>query len=161
MSNKAEQNRESLATRVAGRLKGYERHPATPSALRRFINFLRLSGDFERRFVRDPLRSVPEFRDAVPELSATSRFGLIHVDCDLYQSTMDALEPLFAKHLVSEGAALLFDDWNCNRASKQLGERRAWSELSAKYDVDYSDEGGYGRAGHRLTVHRYRGLPES
>lgn len=286
MSKESEHHGDGLAKRVAGRLKAYERHPSTPSVLRRFINFLRLSGDFERRFVRDPLRSVPEFRgrisrleqlcygsearnhqaiadallfavqyvtgaavegsviefgtmtgrtatvlaaamaafrhggqlhlfdgfagmpkatsehdqasfhvkagvwsegtlegvspialrtkcrryladdqihihagwfrDTVPGLPSDSRFGLIHVDCDLYQSTVDALDPLFSSGMVSEGAALLFDDWNCNRSSKQLGERRAWKELTAKYGVDYSDEGAYGWAGRRLTVHGYR-----
>jgi hypothetical protein len=281
-----EQMRHNIAGRIGGRLKQYERHSSTPHFLRRFINFLRLSGDFERRLGREPLRSIPEFRkrisrweqlcygsearnhqaiadallfaveyvsgaavdgdvvefgtmtgrtatvlaasmaafrypaklhlfdgfagmpkatskydqasyhvqagvwsegtlegispealrvkcrryladdrihiyagwfsDTVPRLPKTSKFSLVHVDCDLYQSTMDALEPLFANGMVSEGAALLFDDWNCNRASRQLGERKAWEELRAKFAVDYSDEGAYGWAGHRMTVHGYQ-----
>lgn len=275
-----------ISSKIAGRLRDYERRAARPGLLVRLINFLRLSGDFERRFWRDPLRTVPEFRkrislherirygpevrnnqaiadallfameyvtgavvegevvefgtmtgrtaavlgaamasfrhkgelhlfdsfsgmpeatsqfdkssfhvrdgvwsagtlqgispaalrlkckrylaeerifihegwfqDTVKNLPDGKKFGLIHVDSDLYQSTIDVLDPLFGRRMVSEGAALLFDDWNCNRASKQLGERRAWRELSEKYQVDYSDGGDYGWAGHRFTVHSYQ-----
>ncbi len=275
----------SLSARIASRLRDYERRPSTPGFLVNIINFLRLSGDFERRFWKDPLRTVPEFKkrislherirygpevrnnqaiadallfameyvwgaavegdvvefgtmtgrtanvlaaamasfrhdgelhlfdsfegmpEATSQLDKTSfhvkagvwsagtlkgigpsalrikcrrhladnrifihegwfkdtikklpdgkKFGLIHVDSDLYQSTIDVLDPLFSRRMVSEGAALLFDDWNCNRASNQLGERRAWRELAEKYRVDFSDGGDYGWAGHRFTVHGY------
>lgn len=98
------------------------------------------------------------FKDTLPRLPASARFALLHVDCDLYESTLDALDPLFARGLVSEGALLLFDDWNCNRASPRYGQRRAWSELAARHAVEYSDEGGYAAAGHKLIVHGYRTL---
>jgi hypothetical protein len=269
-----------LSSKIASRLREYERRTSKPGLLVSIINFLRMSGDFERRFWRDPLRTIPEFRKRIslherirygPEVrnnqaiadallfameyvtgavvegevvefgtmtgrtatvlaaamasfrhkgelhlfdsfsgmpEATSqfdkssfhvrdgvwsagtlqgispaalrlkcnrhladerifihegwflpdgkKFGLIHVDSDLYQSTIDVLDPLFRRRMVSEGAALLFDDWNCNRASKQLGERKAWQELSEKYQVEYSDGGDYGWAGHRFTVHCYQ-----
>lgn len=273
------------SSKIASKLRDYERRPSTPGFVVNLINFLRLSGDFERRFWKDPLRTVPEFKkrislherirygsdvrnhqaiadallfameyvwgaaveghvvefgtmtgrtanvlaaamtsfrhqrelhlfdsfegmpeatsqldkasfhvkagvwsagtlqgigpsalrakcrrylpddrifihegwfkDTIKKLPDGKKFGLIHVDSDLYQSTIDVLDPLFGRHMVSEGAALLFDDWNCNRASKQLGERRAWKELAEKYRVDYSDGGDYGWAGHRFTVHSY------
>jgi hypothetical protein len=270
---------------IAEKLKEFERQPSTPGFFVNLINFLRLSGDFERRFWRDPLRTVPEFKkrlslherirygpevrnhqaiadallfameyvwgaaveghvvefgtmtgrtanvlaaamasfrfkgelhlfdsfeglpeatsqrdkdsfhvkdgvwsagtlqgispsalrakcrryladdriiihegwfkDTIKHLPEGKKFGLIHVDGDLYQSTIDALDPMFGRRMVSEGAALLFDDWNCNRASNQLGERRAWQELVQKYQVEFSDGGDYGWAGHRFTIHRY------
>jgi hypothetical protein len=42
--------------------------------------------------------------------------------------TMDALVPPFGRGMISEGAVILFDDWNCNRANPAFGERRAWRE---------------------------------
>ena len=266
-------------------LRACERHPLTPGFLVSFINFLRLSGDLERRFLRDPLRSVPEFKkrisrgeqlrygsesrsnqtiadmllfaveyqvgasvegdvaefgtmkgrtatvlaaamaafrhkgqlhlfdsfegmpesspvdkeswhvkegswaqgscqgmgpqalrarcrkflrddqiviyegwytDTVKKIADGKKLGLIHVDCDLYQSTIDALDPLFAREIVSQGAIILFDDWNCNRSSRDLGERRAWRELCEKYQIDYHDAGDYSWGGHKFIVHTYR-----
>lgn len=32
---------------------------------------------------------------------------MIHIDCDLYQSTLDALSPLFQRGQVAEGAIVL------------------------------------------------------
>jgi hypothetical protein len=78
-----------------------------------------------------------------------------HVDCDLYASTIDALAPLFARGQVSEGAVILFDDWNCNRASPQYGQRKAWDVLVARHRIRYSDEGRYGMASRRFIVHAY------
>ena len=96
------------------------------------------------------------FRDTVSRIPVGTRFGLLHVDCDLYESAMDALDHVFRNRLVTEGAVLLFDDWNCNRASNDLGERKAWQELTAKYQIRFSDGGDYGWAGHKVTVHAYQ-----
>lgn len=91
--------------------------------------------------------TVPAWRDV--------KLSMLHIDCDLYQSTWDVLDPLFGRSMISEGAILLFDDWNCNRASPQLGERKAWGEITAKYNVTSSDLGAYGWAGHKFIVHSY------
>ncbi|MEZ0227146.1 MAG: TylF/MycF/NovP-related O-methyltransferase [Planctomycetota bacterium] len=99
------------------------------------------------------------FAKTVSEIPSGTRFSVLHVDCDLYQSTLDCLDPLFAKAMVAPGAALLFDDWNCNRASSDRGERLAWAELSKKYAISHSDWGSYGWAGHRFIVHGYAGAP--
>jgi hypothetical protein len=96
------------------------------------------------------------FSETAGKIDPNKRFGLLHVDCDLYQSTRDALTPLFAQNMVSEGAVILFDDWNCNRASNQLGERRAWCELGHEYAIETSDGGDYSWSGHKFIVHKYR-----
>jgi O-methyltransferase len=101
------------------------------------------------------------FSNTVPTLSADRRFAMLHVDCDLYQSTMDALVPLFADGMVSEGAIFLFDDWNCNRASPSHGERRAWAELTSRYEIASSPCCNYSWHGHKLIVHSYKGMPQS
>lgn len=95
------------------------------------------------------------FKDTVARLPAKTRFALLHLDCDLYESTMDALVPLLSAGQIAEGAALLFDDWNCNRASPRFGQRRAWAELCERFHIAASDEGPYAVAGRKFIVHSY------
>ncbi len=98
------------------------------------------------------------FKDTVPALPTGTRYGLIHVDSDLYASAVDVLNGLFSRAMISEGAMIYFDDWNCNRASNAFGERRAWRECVDRFGVAFSDEGPYGIFAHRFTVHAYHGM---
>jgi hypothetical protein len=100
------------------------------------------------------------FADTVPALGSDRRFSLVHVDSDLYQSAIDVLKNLFSRGLVSRGAYIYFDDWNCNRADPNLGERRAWRECVEEYGIEYSDLGIYGVFAQRFIVHSYKGSPE-
>ena len=95
------------------------------------------------------------FSATISKFPAGTRLGLLHVDCDLYQSAKDVLEYVFSQKLVAEGAIILFDDWNCNRASNNLGERKVWAETVGKYRVVFSDLGSYGWASHKFIVHSY------
>jgi O-methyltransferase len=99
------------------------------------------------------------FADTVKTLPPETRFAMIHFDGDLYQSTMDALEPLFAGGMISTGAILCFDDWNANRALPTVGERQAWKELVEKFDIEASSGGDYSVGGTRFIIHSYRGIP--
>lgn len=73
-----------------------------------------------------------------------SPIALVRVDGDLCESAMDALDPVFGSGLISNGALICFDDFNCNRADPSFGERKAWSDLVNKYHIEYSDQGSYG-----------------
>lgn len=97
------------------------------------------------------------FSDTVSQLPAGTRLALLHVDGDLYQSCIDALEPCFRNGWISEGAIIHFDDWNTGRASDALGERRAWIELAERYQVKFTFGGFYAEAGSWLIVHAYSG----
>jgi hypothetical protein len=55
--------------------------------------------------------------------------SIVHIDCDLYQSTAEVLWALYRMNAYQDGCVLLFDDWNCNRASPLQGERRAFTEF--------------------------------
>ena len=81
---------------------------------------------------------------------------MIHVDGDLYQSAIDALVPCFKKNLISEGALIFFDDFDCNRAARGRGERKAWSDLINMFKIEFSDRGSYARFGHSFIVHAYQ-----
>jgi hypothetical protein len=96
------------------------------------------------------------FKDTVPKIKPGTKFAMLHVDCDLYQSTIDCLEFILANGMLSEGAAVFFDDWNPNRASPRHGERKAWSELVERYSIDFSDWGSYGWSGKKFIVHSYQ-----
>jgi hypothetical protein len=96
------------------------------------------------------------YSKTVPTLGPLTRFGLLHIDCDLYSSTMDALTPLFARGQVSKGALLLFDDWHHNQADNNSGERKAWKELCQKFNIEFEDDGTYSWGKKRIIVHSYR-----
>ena len=98
------------------------------------------------------------FKDTLPRVPDDTRFALVHIDSDLYQSAKEVLDQLFRRGLVSDGAAFCFDDWNPNRANPAAGERRAWEEAVREYDVSFSDWGNYGWAGKRFIVHSYHAL---
>lgn len=83
-------------------------------------------------------------------------YALVHADCDLYGSTMDALDPLFGGKCIAPGCIILFDDWNAAHADPKFGQRRAWKELVEYHGVEASDEGGYAACGHKYIVHGYR-----
>ncbi|MBT3921936.1 MAG: hypothetical protein HOF21_05100 [Nitrospina sp.] len=99
------------------------------------------------------------FKDTVPLIPSETKFALLHIDGDLYESAIDVLDNLFARNMISAGAMVYFDDWNSNVASPDMGERRAWNEVVEKYQIRFSDMGSYGIASsHRFLVHGYMSL---
>lgn len=95
------------------------------------------------------------FKDTLPQIPPETRFSMLHIDCDLYQSTVDVLDFCFSNGLLSEGACIFFDDWNENRASPQSGERKAWSQMVDRHSIVYSDWGAYSWACRKFFVHSY------
>lgn len=61
-----------------------------------------------------------------------AKAAVVHIDCDLYQSTSEVLWGLFESDSLQDGCVVMFDDWNCNKANPNFGERRAFQELLAK-----------------------------
>ena len=55
--------------------------------------------------------------------------ALIHIDCDLYQSTKEVLARLSEMDVLQDGCIILFDDYNCFKASPYAGERLAFREF--------------------------------
>lgn len=98
------------------------------------------------------------FAQTLQTVPADTRFALLHIDSDLYQSALDVLDHCFAHSMIARGAAIHFDDWDCNRADPGYGERRAWAEVVEKYGVEYSDCGQYAWGSRKFIVHSYRGI---
>jgi hypothetical protein len=97
------------------------------------------------------------YRDTMPNLPAGTKFALVHIDCDFYESTMDVLERLFAIDAFADGCAIYFDDWYTNKGSPDFGEQRAWADCVAKYRPRFTDWGAYATVGRRFLIHRDRG----
>jgi O-methyltransferase len=96
------------------------------------------------------------FSETLPKIPAGTKFSMVHIDSDLYLSAHEVLDFLFRNRSVSGGAMILFDDWQCNRASNEFGERRAWKEVVERHKVEAENMGCYGWGGHKFIVHSYR-----
>jgi len=111
-------------------------------------------------YIGDRVSVVPGwFKDTLIQLSDELRFALVHVDCDIYSSTIDVLNHLFSNDMLSDGCTILFDNWYCNRGSPRFGEQKAWADAwdTTGDWIDgftFSDWGAYGVASRRFIVHR-------
>jgi O-methyltransferase len=80
--------------------------------------------------------------------------SIVHIDCDLYQSTTEVLWGLLRMNVFQDGCVLLFDDWNCNRAHPNYGERRAFREfLDGQSRFTASSWYSYGYNGMAFILH--------
>lgn len=80
-----------------------------------------------------PLLHVGSFERTLPAVfpSVHRQVALVHFDCDLYESTRDALAALAP--VLQDGAMLLFDDWFHYRGHPGKGEARAFHEFLAAH----------------------------
>jgi len=60
------------------------------------------------------------------ELHGMKSASIVHIDCDLYESTKIVLE--FIRPLLIDGTVIVFDDWYSFRGNPDLGEQRAFRE---------------------------------
>ncbi|MCY7294516.1 TylF/MycF/NovP-related O-methyltransferase [Alteromonas sp. a30] len=95
------------------------------------------------------------YKDTLSSIEPERKFGFVHLDCDLYESTYDVLYHLFEQAHLSEGAKLLFDNWYCNRASKSFGEQKAWHDICEQFNVECTHVGMYAAVGHKIIIHSY------
>ncbi|HEX2548427.1 MAG TPA: TylF/MycF/NovP-related O-methyltransferase [Gammaproteobacteria bacterium] len=84
----------------------------------------------------------------------TLKASIVHIDCDLYQSTCEVLWGLYKMEALQDGCVLLFDDWNCNKANPNYGERRAFKEfLKDQRQFTASNWYSYGYNGMAFILH--------
>lgn len=76
-----------------------------------------------------------------------TRAAIVHIDCDLYESTILALD--FVTDLISQGTVIIFDDWYYNQARQDIGEQRACREwLERNPNIELIE---YWRGVHQLS----------
>ncbi len=80
---------------------------------------------------------------AVYDEHRLAKAAIVHIDCDLYESTRSVLE--FIAPLLVDGTILIFDDWFHFHGHPQRGEQKAFNEWAAKLTgwsfCDYQQEG--------------------
>lgn len=74
--------------------------------------------------------------------------GFLHVDCDLYSSTVTVLEHVGPR--LRPGSIVVFDEY-FNYPGWQRGEHLAWQEYCARHGISYSYE-SYSRADEQVVV---------
>ena len=80
-----------------------------------------------------PILYTGEFADVLPRVVPTVHpaIALLHVDCDLYESTKDVLNGVVPA--LQDGTIILFDDWFHYRGNPNRGEARAFREFIAEH----------------------------
>lgn len=127
--------------------------PGTEEMLRR--EFTARFGDRDWTVVRGM------YEETLLSTPITRPVAIANLDCDLYASTSQVLDHLLTHRLMPDGAVLLMDDYNCNRANPRFGMRRAMRECFARTDgfYDYSEFLRYGWHGRAFFVHRLGDSP--
>lgn len=74
--------------------------------------------------------------------------GFVHIDVDLYSSTVTVLE--FIKDHLANGTVVLFDDWYCFPPGKEMGEKKALKEFLERYPQfqfsEWKNYSGFGKS---------------
>jgi O-methyltransferase len=96
---------------------------AVPGAAERVRTMLSMLLPAERFTI-----NVGTFAESLTQVAAHRPAVLIHVDCDLYESTKIVLDRMLEFETIQDGTVLVFDDFNCARANPEFGERRAMHE---------------------------------
>ena len=80
---------------------------------------------------------------AIRDEHRLSKAAVVHIDCDLYESTRVVLE--FVAPLLVDGTVLIFDDWFHFNGHPLRGEQKAFNEWKASLDgwsfTEYQQEG--------------------
>tara|TARA_Y100000590_G_C15460216_1_gene916179 strand:+ start:25 stop:801 length:777 start_codon:yes stop_codon:yes gene_type:complete len=95
------------------------------------------------------------FNETLKNIPEKTNFAMVLMDCNMYASSLAALDYLYSKRMISEGAIILFSDWNVNKASSDFSSRKVWKEMVSKYDIKYSNNGSYSWGGQKFIIHSY------
>lgn len=110
---------------------------------------------FDACALEPPLLEVGPFGVTLPRVipAKYTEVALLHVDCDLYESTREALEGV--RPALSDGAVVLFDDWFHFKGNPTRGEARAFGEfLEAHPEWGASHYRAYATFGNSYIVYR-------
>jgi len=96
------------------------------------------------------------FDKTVKTIPKKTKFAMVLMDCNMYESSFTALDYLCLNGMISEGAIILFSDWNVNRSSSDFSSRRVWKEVVSKFEINHSSFGSYSWGGQRFIIHSYK-----
>jgi len=95
------------------------------------------------------------FEDTLPGLTERGipLLGLVHIDCDLYSSTVTALEGVYQS--IDVGTIFVFDEFHGYPGAEQH-EEKAWREFTARYGIT-AETIQYGEQERAFVVHDIMG----
>jgi O-methyltransferase len=92
----------------------------------------KLEKDLARIIPQQQCHIIPgNFADTLPTHLPKLPLALVHLDCGLYASTELVLSTLLDRDLLQDGTVLMFSDFNSNRASPEMGDRKAFQDAFA------------------------------
>ena len=98
-------------------------------------------GAFRKQYPRD-LRNITLvegwFADTLPGFVPPQRVALIHVDCDLYSSTLTVLD--YAGAWLEPGVVVVFDEFH-GYPSWEFHEAKAWGEFVQRTGIEWTPIG--------------------
>jgi hypothetical protein len=81
------------------------------------------------------------FTDTIPQYKQVAKtIALLHVDCDLYSSTIDVLYGL--KDYIVSGTIIVFDEWYYNHNDTEQNrqhEQKAFFEWVSEFNIKYEE----------------------
>jgi hypothetical protein len=82
--------------------------------------------------------------DNTAKMFYDKKAGLIHIDCDIYTSTIEVLEFIVKYNLLTIGTIIVYDDWGAWRQAGltedrqyDIAEGRAHREICEKYNLNF------------------------
>lgn len=98
---------------------------------------------------KDGLEIVPGWfsdtlNDQTKNKFGNKKAGLVHIDCDIYTSTLEVLEFLATNNLLVDGTLIVYDDWGAWKQAQlqesqeyDVAEGRAHKEICKKYNLNF------------------------
>jgi O-methyltransferase len=68
------------------------------------------------------------------------KIGILHMDCDIYTSTVDVWEFVLKHDLLCDGSIIIYDDWGSylmnNKREYENGQSKAHRDIQQKYNLN-------------------------
>ncbi len=93
------------------------------------------------------------FDTTLNNIPKSSKFSVIHLDCDLYLSTYVVLDYLLTNNHIANGCILLFDDWSANGNQNIFGQQKAWKDITKKFSLNHEKRGYYGLGSMQISLY--------
>jgi O-methyltransferase len=95
-----------------------------------FLNSIEQAGVNPADVIAVPGFFDKSLTDAVRQEHSLTAAAIVHVDCDLYESTVPVLN--FIRPILADGCTIVFDDWFYFKGHPAKGERAAFEQWLAK-----------------------------
>lgn len=97
------------------------------------VNVNRPADKFPNLFGPNRMLAPGWFDETVPSFPFPAPLGLVHIDCDLYSSTVTALEGVV--NSIDVGTVIVFDEFHSYPGAEEH-EERAFFEWVGKHDIE-------------------------